>query len=551
MTQPVQTSGDPAPAVKKSLARQLAVRLRWVRRRLAMGIGSLPDKIDKEAVFAEVQEEGQLGGRYVFMVVMASAIATLGLLLSSPAVIIGAMLISPLMGPIMLLGFSLCLLDFDAMRRSLVSLSAGVAGALIIAILIVMFSPLRDATPEILARTRPNLFDLLVAIFSGLAGGYSVINRKGATIVGVAIATALMPPLAVVGFGIATFNMVIAGGAFFLFMTNLLAIALSVTGLAWLHGFATVHAKRFARWQTVMVLVVFVGLSLPLGFALRDIAYETRVTNIVREQALGPFEGQEAELSSIRVSFPPGRPIEVQQTVLTHKRVADAEERLSKQYEALLGRAVDMRLNQVLVADDETLDARRVRELAASSIAPLRQQIELMDQQQNTADAIRSAIPFKTLAVDIDTGAQVAKVIPAQTTAMTLAALHEAEGQLSARFSGWTVRILPAEQVLPDVPFANGAELDAEGKAAVDVIAWALGAWDKGKAEVQGRAKLGGSASANRKLALDRATAVAEALKAAGIEATAVSAYGQSGQAGEERRLGQLHFESASVVSVD
>jgi uncharacterized hydrophobic protein (TIGR00271 family) len=539
---------DEASPARKTFARWLGVRIRWLRRALARGIGSLPDKIDHAAVLTEVEEDGKFGGRYVFMVVMASAIATLGLLLSSPAVIIGAMLISPLMGPIMLLGFSLCVLDFEEMKRSLIALAGGVAGALAIAILIVMFSPLREATPEILARTRPNLFDLLVAIFSGLAGGYSVINRKGATIVGVAIATALMPPLAVVGFGLATFNLVIAGGAFFLFMTNLLAIALSVTGLAWLHGFATVHARRFARWQTAAVLIVFVALSLPLGFALRDIAYETRVNNIVREQALIPFEGQESELSDLTVRFPAGGPIEIQQTVLVHDRVADAESQLMQRYEALLERPVEMRLNQILVADDETLDARGIRELAASSIAPLRQQVERLDQRQAAGDAIRNSIPFRAQAVDVDSSLRAVRIVPARETTLDLAALMEAEQEMSGRFPDWSIRIFPPVQTLPSVSFASGATLDEEARATIGVIIWAMKAWEAKACTVKGRVPLGGSASANRKLALERAEAVAALVKAAGLEVTAESGYGETGQAAEERRLGQLHFESATVM---
>lgn len=543
-----ETQTRPASVPRKTVLERLPIWLRWLRHRLSMGIGSLPDGIDHAGVFAEVQDDGKLGVRYLFMIVMAAAIATLGLLLSSPAVIIGAMLISPLMGPIMLLGFSLCLLNFDAMRRALISLVAGMAGALLIAVLIVMFSPLRDATPEILARTRPNLFDLLVAIFSGLAGGYSVIHRKGATIVGVAIATALMPPLCVVGFGLATFNLVIAGGAFFLFMTNLLAIALSVTGLAWLHGFATVHAKRFARWQTLAVLVVFVGLSLPLGFALRDIAEETRATNIVREQALVPFEGRGAELSDIRVVFPSGKPIQIYQTVLTHEHLPDAELALTQLYEKLLGRPVAMRLNQVLVADDQTLDAGRIRELTASSIAPLQQQLEQLDQRATTADAIRAAIPFNVQAVDINAETRQVRIIPALRSAMTLAGMREAELQLAEKFRGWDVRILPAMQALPRVKFANAAELDEAGRSDVDVIIWALRAWDVKAVDVAGYAPLGTGATARRKVALDRANTVAELLKTAGFACTAASAYGAQGQAEQERRMGQLYFESVEVA---
>jgi uncharacterized hydrophobic protein (TIGR00271 family) len=216
-------------------------RPEWYRRlRVARwrGIRS----IDHMEVVDHVHEEGGLSGRYLFMTAMSCGIAILGLLLSSPAVIIGAMLISPLMGPIMLMGFSLSILELKALRESIVSLAVGTGLALATSFLIVFLSPLTDVTPEILARTRPNFFDLLVAVFSGLAGGYAVIHRKGETIVGVAIATALMPPLAVVGYGLATAQFQIAAGAFFLYMTNLLAIALSVTVLSRFYGFGERHS---------------------------------------------------------------------------------------------------------------------------------------------------------------------------------------------------------------------------------------------------------------------------------------------------------------------
>ncbi len=533
---------------RKTFGLWLGVRFRWLRHQLAKGISGLQDKVDHAGILTEVEEGGKLDGQYVFMLVTASALAMLGLFLSSPVVLIGAMLISPLMGPITLLGFSLCTLDFDAMRRALWALAVGVIGIMAIAILITLFSPLREATPEILSRIRPNLFDLLVAIFSGLAGGYAAINRHGAAVVGVAIATALMPPLSVVGFGLATFNLTYAWGAFFLFMTNLLAIALCVTGIAWLYGFATVHSKRFARWQTAAVLVVFAGLSLPLGFALRDIAYETRVANTVRKEALIPFEGQEAELSAINVDFPNGLPIQVQQTVLVHERVASAEEQLEDRLERILERPVNLRINQILVADGAIVDARRLQEMTQSSIAPLRQQIEQLDRRQSTADAIRAAIPFLTQAVDIDAATQMVRIIPARDTALGLAALREAEREISARFPDWSIRVLPALQPLPNIAFASGAEIDADARAAIDVVIWTLKAWDVKACAVSGNAPLGGGVSARRKLALERAEAVAALVKAAGFEVKAESGYGESGQAAEERRLGQLYFESAVVT---
>ena len=146
--------------------------------------------IDRAAVLAHIEDGAHLDARYALMVTLACGIALLGLLQNSVAVIIGAMLISPLMGPIIALGMSLATFDFASMRRALKTLATGIALALAIAIGIVLVSPLQEATPEILGRTEPTLFDLLVAVLSGIAGAYATITRKGETIVGVAIATA-------------------------------------------------------------------------------------------------------------------------------------------------------------------------------------------------------------------------------------------------------------------------------------------------------------------------------------------------------------------------
>ena len=130
-------------------------------------------KLDRFEVLQHVDEGGALAPRYAFMTVMSCGIATLGLLQNSAAVIIGAMLISPLMGPIIELGMSLATFDFRSLRASLRTLAVGVGIALLTAMALVAVSPLQEPTSEILARTEPTLFDLLVAVFSGLAGAYA------------------------------------------------------------------------------------------------------------------------------------------------------------------------------------------------------------------------------------------------------------------------------------------------------------------------------------------------------------------------------------------
>ena len=207
---------------------------------------AITEGVDHQAVMTHIVEESGWSPRYAFMILMSGGIAVLGLLLSSPAVVIGAMLISPLMNPILGFGFSLAMFDFREARRSLTALAIGSILAVAFTAWIVLLSPLKEATDEILSRTRPNLFDLLVALFAALAGAFAIIRGRGATIVGVAIATALMPPLAVVGYGLATWNMPVLGGALALFVTNFVTIALSATIMARLYGFG----RALSRHQT-------------------------------------------------------------------------------------------------------------------------------------------------------------------------------------------------------------------------------------------------------------------------------------------------------------
>jgi uncharacterized hydrophobic protein (TIGR00271 family) len=232
-------------------------------RRIALEWRRLARSVDHDAVIATVDQEGSLRASYLFMCVMASGIATTGLLLNSPAVIIGAMLISPLMAPIMRLGLGIGTLDHIRVRDALIVLAAGIAFALATAAAIAWLSPIHEITPEIAARTRPSLFDLVVAVLSGLAGGYAMVRGRGGAIVGVAIATALMPPMSVVGYGLATREWAIARGASLLFVTNLVAISLSVTAICTWYGFSRRRVRHALVWQTALLTLIVLPLAMP------------------------------------------------------------------------------------------------------------------------------------------------------------------------------------------------------------------------------------------------------------------------------------------------
>jgi len=529
-------------------------RPEWYRRlRVARwrGIRS----IDHMEVVDHVHEEGGLSGRYLFMTAMSCGIAILGLLLSSPAVIIGAMLISPLMGPIMLMGFSLSILELKALRESIVSLAVGTGLALGTSFLIVFLSPLTDVTPEILSRTRPNFFDLLVAVFSGLAGGYAVIHRKGETIVGVAIATALMPPLAVVGYGLATAQFQIAGGAFFLYMTNLLAIALSVTVLSRFYGFGERHSPKHNFWQTGMIVSVFVALSIPLGLALRDIAYETRVRDVSRDIVLEPFEGREARLSDMEIAFPRRgeHRIVLQATVLTSYRVPGAEAALAERLEARFRRPVKVTIDQIQVEDSNAETARFLQAAESSLGAPLRAQMsqyETLAQALRTEREVRAAFPFNLTAADIDAQARTAVFAAAPTEGVTLPAWQSLEEGLTRNFADWTITIVPPPLALSPIPFAPAE--DALTPRAADRLndqVWALQRWGASAVEVV--AYLPNALSAQtfdeRTLGHRRGTRIATALGEAGIGATVIGEF----RRGEFAERADLIFLRPVIASAE
>lgn len=167
-------------------------------------------------------------GTNLWILMIAIFIASLGLNVNSTAVIIGAMLISPLMGPIMGLGFGLALHDLVLLRKAAYNFSVATGISLATSTFYFLLTPLSEAHSEILARTSPNVYDVLIALFGGFAGMLATSSKqKGNVIPGVAIATALMPPLCTAGYGIATLSLEFFFGAFYLFLINSVFIALA------------------------------------------------------------------------------------------------------------------------------------------------------------------------------------------------------------------------------------------------------------------------------------------------------------------------------------
>lgn len=184
---------------------------------------------DKEATAKTIREGVSIKGQTAWILVFSILIASIGLNVSSTAVVIGAMLISPLMGPILGIGYSIGVNDVDTLKASVINFGAMVFLSLLTSFLFFSIPIFKEATPEILARTKPDVRDVLIAISGGLALIIAISRNKPQfnTVAGVAIATALMPPLCTAGFGLATGQFNYFGGAMFLFTINSIFIALA------------------------------------------------------------------------------------------------------------------------------------------------------------------------------------------------------------------------------------------------------------------------------------------------------------------------------------
>ncbi len=183
---------------------------------------------DFQSTITSIEKGVEFRGVNVWTLIFAIFVASIGLNVNSTAVIIGAMLISPLMGPIMGLGLSVGINDFTLLKKSLRNMAIAVAISIITSAFYFLISPLNEAQSELLSRTTPTIYDVLIALFGGFAGIVaSSTKEKGTVIPGVAIATALMPPLCTAGFGIATGNFYYFIGAAYLFFINAVMISLS------------------------------------------------------------------------------------------------------------------------------------------------------------------------------------------------------------------------------------------------------------------------------------------------------------------------------------
>lgn len=226
-------------------------------------------------LFKSLKDAAVLSRNFLVLMVMSSVLALLGLYADSTPVIIGAMILAPLMGPIISLSMGLARGQLVLIRESMKTLTIGIGLALLCGITLSSWLPLRQLTAEMTARLTPNLLDLGVAIVSGMAGAYANAREEVAkSLAGVAIAVALVPPLCVVGIGLGWMDKEVIWGATLLFITNLvgISVAASLTFL-WL-GFAPFRLARTGLMASLLLLAI---VSIPLYFAFEKLIEKNRI----------------------------------------------------------------------------------------------------------------------------------------------------------------------------------------------------------------------------------------------------------------------------------
>lgn len=289
---------------------------------------------DEQLTVESIRNGVEFRGANLWILVFATFIASLGLNVNSTAVIIGAMLISPLMGPIMGVGLAIGINDFELMKRSLKSYFIATVFSVTTATIYFAFTPLDEVQSELLARTSPTIYDVFIALVGGLAGIVAVATKeKGNVIPGVAIATALMPPLCTAGFGLATGNLLYFLGAFYLYFINSVFISLAtflgVRFMKFKHKqFVDKAREKLVRKYIIAITLVTMCPAIYLTYGIvKETFYHSAANNYISEELQFP----NSQILSREISYSK-REIKVVMVgnEVSESQIAAAEQKLEK-----------------------------------------------------------------------------------------------------------------------------------------------------------------------------------------------------------------------------
>ncbi len=308
----------------------MKINIRNILRNLKQYFNLLSDKEDERQVVEQVSAGVVFKGTNLWILIFAILIASLGLNVNSTAVIIGAMLVSPLMGPIIGMGLAVGIGDFDLLKRALKNYGIATIISIVTATVYFFISPLGEARSELLARTSPSLFDVLIAFCGGAAGVLALTTKsKGQVIPGVAIATALMPPLCTAGYGLATAQWSYFFGAFYLFFINTVFIALSTFLGVKLLKFHTINSPTPDRMRygrrviTIIVIVTMLPAAVMTWNIVKKNIFDRNVASFVAHE----LAQSGTQILSTHVDHDTLRVVAVGR-MITDDEVADARSRM-------------------------------------------------------------------------------------------------------------------------------------------------------------------------------------------------------------------------------
>lgn len=341
---------------------------------------------DSDFVYNEIKKGIIFRGTNLWILIFAIIVASVGLNMNSTAVVIGAMLISPLMGPINGMGYSIATYDFELFIKSIKNYGFAIISSLVASTLYFALSPVSTAHSELLARTSPTIYDVLIALFGGFAGIIAICSKqKGNVIPGVAIATALMPPLCTAGYGIATLQFNFFLGAFYLFTINTIFIAFASVWISKLLKFpirTLVDEGKKKKIRNMITVVITIVLLPSIYFGYRLVKQEDflqKANQYISNVTL--FEGQ--YLLEHKINAKKG----------TISLVYGGSTLSENQKNAIVKKAADFKLENAKIIVEQGLTLNTL-EAENSELLKLKEQVfalsNMLEESNSQLDSIKS-----------------------------------------------------------------------------------------------------------------------------------------------------------------
>jgi uncharacterized hydrophobic protein (TIGR00271 family) len=424
-------------------------------------------KTDRLEVEREIYSEIHMTLGYFMSLIIANLIALVGLITNSSPVIIGAMLISPLMSPILGVGFASITGDRLIWQKALKKLTISVILVIVFSAMATYFSPLSDLTPEIVARTTPNLYDLIIAFLAGTVGAVAICTKMNyLTIVpGVAIATAVIPPLSVAGFGIGVGSLNVALGGFFLFFTNFVAIVISTCLVFYAYGFKPqvpneASGNIFKSRIAILFIVLFV-ISLPLMYTLKKTISEVRLRKNIQNTLRQAFDRQKlSRLSTFTYTTEGKGRIDIDAVVNTVNYMKDSEiDGIEARLIRALKREAKLHVEQVKVQEGGIKEEKLIPAALPAIVPPKLPQEIIKDSREGAVSVVRKSLEKVNAIISPSTVESFRIGFNNRTMNVFIALTIKRDAPLSEEETLWLKRIfisslnLPVDLSVETVPF--------------------------------------------------------------------------------------------------